>query len=668
MSKFDLNDSYYSIFVKETNEQLESMEHDFIELEAGEYDDEILNNIFRCAHSMKSACAAVEFMEMSQIAHALESLLTKLKNKETEVSSDLMDVLFSTLDELKSMFQALCKGEEYNIDVSSIENRINDYLGKDKNIETASKIQWAENELETGRKIDKSFNIYKIVITIEKQSDFKALKAVMAVKELNKYGTVEYVSPEDYENIEDENFGDTISIIFSTKENSYDFVKKLKSITDVSKVEFDKFIDKIVSKVNKTNKTKESKNEISSIKVDIERINKLINLAGEFVIEKEVLNKISNQLRIRNKRDPLIERLVDSLVHINYIGSELQETILSTRMLPLEYIFNRFPRIVRDLAVKCEKEVELSIEGSETEIDRAMIEMLIDPITHILRNTVDHGIEKPEERKKKGKNETGKVSIKARHQESRVIIDIEDDGNGIDVDLVRKKAVEKNIISKETINQMTETEIIQLIFEPGFSTSETVSEISGRGVGMDVVKSNISNLNGIVEVKTEKDKGTIITIKLPLTLAIIKAILVKEGEFTFAIPISFIIEIERLKGDELENRIYTIADMEVFSWRNQAISVLRLASYFDIELNKLYNKAYVIVVGYSEKRIAIIVDEIYEEQEIVIKSMEEYIGENKLMGLMSGISGASILGDGSFAHVIDIPALSREFYSSRKEH
>lgn len=661
MLKFDLNDSYYSIFVKETNEQLESMEHDFIELESGQYDDEILNNIFRCAHSMKSACAAVECMEMSQIAHALESLLTKLKNKEIEVSNTLMDVLFATLDELKSMFQCLCKGEEYKTDINYIENRINSCLDKSKNSETAHKVIWDEDELKIGREMDKSYNTYKIVITINKQSDFKALKAVMAVKELNKYGTVNHVSPEDYENIDDDNFGNMIIIIFSTKESDYNFIEKLNSIADVNKVEFGKFVD------NKIKKAKESKSEISSIRVDIERINKLINLAGEFVIEKEALNKTSNQLRLRNKRDPLVERLVDSLGHLNYIGSELQETILSTRMLPLEYIFNRFPRIVRDLAVKCEKEVELLIEGSETEIDRAMIEQLIDPITHILRNTVDHGIERPEERKKKGKSEVGRVTIKARHQENRVIIDIEDDGKGIDTKLIKKKAVEKKIISEERSSQMTETEIIQLIFEPGFSTSEIVSEISGRGVGMDVVRSNISNLNGIVDVKTEKDKGTIITMKLPLTLAIIKALLVKEGIYTFAIPISFIVEIIRLKGDELVNRIYSVSNIEVFSWRNQGISVLRLANYFDIELNKVSNKAFVVVVGYSEKRIAIIVDEIYEEQEIVIKSMEEYIGENKLMGLMPGISGASILGDGSFAHVIDIPTLSKEFYSYKKE-
>lgn len=661
MPKFDLNDSYYSIFVKETNEQLEAMEHDFIELEAGQYDDEVLNNIFRCAHSMKSACAAVEFMEMSQVSHALEGLLTKLKNKEIEVSSTLMEVLFLTLDELKSMFQCLCKGEEYKVDINYLESRINSCLDKKNNEDTDCKIKWDEDELKIVREVDIGYSTYKIVITIEKQLAFKALKAVMAVKELKKHGIVKHVSPVDYETLDDENFGNIISILFSTKESDCSFIKKLNSISDVNKVEYDKFVG------NKAKKAKESKKEIASIRVDIERINKLINLAGEFVIEKEALNKISNELRLRDKRDPLVARLVDSLVHLNYIGSELQETILSTRMLPLEYIFNRFPRIVRDLAVKCEKEVELVIEGSETEIDRAMIEQLIDPITHILRNTVDHGIERPEERKKKGKSEQGKVTIKARHEENRVIIDIEDDGNGIDIEGIKRKAVEKKIISEEKSNQMTETEMLQLIFEPGFSTSETVSEISGRGVGMDVVRTNISNLNGIVDIKTEKDKGTKITLKLPLTLAIIKALLVKEGIYTFAIPISFIVEIIRLKSDEIQNKIYSVSDMEVFSWRNQGISVLRLADYFDIELNKGSSKVFVIVVGYSEKRIAIIVDEIFEEQEIVIKSMEEYIGENKLMGLMSGISGASILGDGSFAHVIDIPTLSREFYRYAKK-
>ncbi len=661
MFKFDLNDSYYSIFVKETNEQLESMEQDFIQLESGQYEEEILNSIFRCAHSMKSACAAVEFMEMSQIAHLLESLLTKLKNKEILVSDTLMNVIFLTLDELKNMFQCLCKGEEYKADIKNIENNINSCLNESKNTEVDCKIQWDEKDLNIVKYLDKSYSIYKIVIVIKKQLDFKCLKAIMAVKELNKHGIVNDVSPQDYENLEDDDFGNIISIIFSTKEDNCNFIQKLNSISDITKVEFDKFVDKEIKKI------KESKKEISSIRVDVERINKLINLAGEFVIEKEALNKISHQLKIQNKRDPLVAKLMDSLVHINYIGSELQETILSTRMLSLEYIFSRFPRIVRDLAVKCEKEVELQIEGSETEIDRAMIEQLIDPITHILRNTVDHGIEKPEERKNKGKRVQGKVIIKARHEENRVIIDIEDDGNGIDIGRIKFKALEKKIISEEKINQMSDTEIIQLIFEPGFSTSETISEISGRGVGMDVVRSNINNLNGVVDIKTEKNVGTKITIKLPLTLAIIKALLVKEGIYTFAIPGSFIVEIIRLKGDELFSKIYSLAGVELFSWRNQGISVLRLANYFDIETNNDSNKVFVVVVGYSEKRIAVIVNEIFEEQEIVIKSMEEYIGKNKLMGLLPGISGASILGDGSFAHVIDIPSLSRKFYSYTKK-
>lgn len=660
MSGFDLNDSYYSIFVKETTEQLEIMEHDFIELEAGQYNDELLNNIFRCAHSMKSSCAAIELADMSKVAHSLENLLIKLKNKELSVSKLIMDVLFLTLDELKNIFMYFCKDVEYKADVSSIENRINYLINSSSKNVMNYKIEWNEHELNIGEKIDKSHNKYKIIIVLEKELDFKAIKVVMAVKELNKYGTVNLVSPENYEKLEDEELGNVISIIFSTKEDNNNFITKLNKIKGIRKVEYEKFIEKGIKK------TAPSKKEIFSINVDIERINKLINLAGEFVIEKEALNKISNQLKLQHKRDPLVARLIDSLIHINYIGSELQETILSTRMLPLEYIFNRFPRVIRDLSVKCGKEIELSIKGSETEIDRGMIEQLIDPMTHILRNTVDHGIEKPETRRSKGKKEIGKVTINARHEENRVIIDIADDGKGIDIDAIKKKAIEKKLISEEKINSMTEDEVIDIIFEPGFSTSETVSEVSGRGVGMDVVRSNINRLNGIVEVKTEKDKGTKLTIKLPLTLAIIKALLVKEGIYTFAIPISFIIEIIRLKEGEIKDRIYSMSNIELFSWRDQGISILRLTNYFDIEINKKNNTYFVIVVGYSEKCIAIIVDELFEEQEIVIKSMEEYIGKNKIMGLVQGISGASILGDGSFAHVIDIPSISREFYSYRR--
>lgn len=661
MSGFDLTDSYYSIFIKETTEQLELMEHDFIELEAGQYNDEILNNIFRSAHSMKSSCAAIEFSDMSRVAHSVENVLIKLRNKELLVTTKLMDVLFLTLDELKNMFMYFCESEDYSPDVIGIENTINNFIDSITSSKPeAGSLDFNEKEANILKEMDKTYTKYKLLIFLEKELDFKAIKVVMIVKELNKYGTINLVIPEDYEDLEDQQLNDSITILFSTKEQNDNFITKLKGIKGIKEVQYEKFIEK------EARKNLDSKKEISSINVDIERIDKLINLAGEFVIEKESLNKISNQLRLQYKQDPLISRLIDSIIKINYIGSELQETILSTRMLSLEYVFNRFPRIIRDLSIKCGKEIELSILGSETEIDRGMIEQLIDPMTHILRNTVDHGIEFAEIRKAKGKPPAGQVTINARHEENRVIIEIIDDGQGLNIPAIKKKAIQKNILTEDQINIMSEDEIIDIIFEPGFSTSETVSEISGRGVGMDVLRSNISKLNGIVEVSTEKDKGTKFIIKLPLTLAIIKALLVKEQSFTFAIPISFIVEIIILKEEDIKDRIYSVGTLELFSWRNQGISLIRLADYFDIGQNKENTTYYAIVVGYSERRIAIVVNEIFEEQEIVIKSMEEYIGKNKIMGLVQGISGASILGDGSFAHVLDIPSISREFYMYRR--
>ncbi len=337
----------------------------------------------------------------------------------------------------------------------------------------------------------------------------------------------------------------------------------------------------------------------------------------------------------------------------------MEELVLSTRMLPLESIFDKFPRMVRDLSVKCNKKVNFVIEGKDTGIDRGIIEELVDPLNQILRNSIDHGLETEEERTRYGKPPVGTIRLSANQGENHVVITIQDDGKGIDVDRVREKALDKGLISREESETLSEEAIIRYIFEPGFSTAKEVSEISGRGVGLDVVKSNISRLNGIIDINTMRNEGTTFSIKLPLTLAIIKAMLIKEGTCTFAIPVASIVEIIRLKGREHMELIHDTGKNEVFSWRDHAIPLIRMGTYFELDSAAGLDKRFIIVVGNGERKISLMVEQVLGEQEIVIKSMGDFVGEDKLLGDMQGVSGVSILGDGSFAQIVDIAAMIR---------
>jgi len=417
-----------------------------------------------------------------------------------------------------------------------------------------------------------------------------------------------------------------------------------------------------VAPVNLTNHNEEK----STIRVSAQKVNQLINLVGELIIDKEALNKLSKNLKVKYKKDSDVNRLLDVFLHIQYLSSELQELALSTRMIPLEHIFNKFPRMVRDLSTKCNKSVRFEIEGKETGIDRGIIEELVDPITHLLRNAVDHGMDDVETRVMRGKPAMDLIQLTAGHGENNVIISLSDDGNGIDIEKIKRKYLKDGRMTQEESDLLCDQDWLHMIFNPGFSTAEKVSDISGRGVGLDVVKSNISKLGGMIDIQTELGKGTTFSIKLPLTLAIIKAMLIKEGVCTFAVPLASIIEIIRIKGKQDEALIYQVPNHEVFSWRDQVLPLVRLSRFFDIQPENKKVKSHVLVVGHGEKRIALLVDQIMGEQEIVIKSIGDFIGPEKIFGELRGIAGVSILGDGSFAQIIDIAEISRGEYNLRR--
>lgn len=477
----------------------------------------------------------------------------------------------------------------------------------------------------------------------------------------------------------DEMFAGAIVYILITRQMQQDIMASLKQISQIDSVHVEyitnlnlnTFVEgKVVPRVEKdkdhqkdTLKAKEitgvpeTKLQVAqTVRVDVERLEGLLNLVGELIIDNTRLHSISVKLGEQLKNNSDINVLNDIANHLNMVISDLQEGMMKTRMLPIEHLFGRFPRMIRDLAQKSGKSIELVIEGKETELDRTLIEVISDPLIHILRNSADHGLEAPEERAAMGKPRKGTIVLRASHQGNMIVITIADDGRGIDAHKVKEMAVRKGFASAEEVAHMSEKELVLLIFRSGVSTAQQVSDLSGRGVGMDIVKSHIEKLNGVIDIETTPNEGTVVTIKVPLTLAIIRSLLIKLGTSTFAVPLVNVIEIFRLKTSD----ILTVQGKEVCKFRNQVLPLVRLHSRLQVEeaQDAAQDRLFVVIVGLADKRVCLIVDQTIGNQEIVIKSLGNYIGN------VSYIAGSTILGDGHVAHILDVGSIAREAGSS----
>jgi two-component system chemotaxis sensor kinase CheA len=382
-----------------------------------------------------------------------------------------------------------------------------------------------------------------------------------------------------------------------------------------------------------------------TVRVDVTRLDALMNLIGELVIDRTRIAQIGSELRSKFS-DPNIDALEETVSHIARITSDLQDQIMKARMMPIETVFNRFPRVVRDLAQKLGKDVKLELVGGETELDRSVIEVIGDPLLHILRNSVDHGLEDPDTREQLGKPRQGRVLVKACHQDNHIVIEISDDGRGIDAERIRKKAVEKGLLTKDQAERMTEREALQYIFSSGFSTAAEVSEVSGRGVGMDIVRSNLQRLGGLIDLETEVGKGSRFVLRLPLTLAIIRGLLTNVGEQVIVLPLGSVVETLLVEAASIQS----VNRNEVIVLRGQTLPLVRLNEMFAIHSREdsTEDGQYVVVVGLAERRIGLAVDGLVGEKEVVIKSLSRFCGE------VPGISGATILGDGNVALIADV--------------
>ena len=670
---------YMSMFLEESLDNLQTLNESLLELEQNPEDIDKVNEIFRVAHTIKGMAATMGFNDLAELTHKMEDVLSEFREGELSVTQDVVTVLFDCLDTLEKMVDLVQEGSDEKVDIEGIMAKLADIkengnkkpeenngaANDDVKVSTTDPIGLELNEYDTSvikQAEEKGFNAIEIKVTLSENTLLKSARAFLIVKDLEDHGEILKSVPST-QDIENEEFDLELKFVLVTKNTVDEILAVVNGISEVEKVEAalveleevevqPKEAEAKVEKkeeakpaekkaeapkkapAKKPQHKKEMKKAHQSVRVDLERIDNLMNMVSELVIYRTRLEQIVTTHKS--------QELNETLEQVGRTTSDLQDLVMKIRMLPLDTVFNRFPRMIRDISVELNKEINFVIEGAETELDRTVIDEIGEPLIHLLRNAADHGVETKEERIAAGKSPVGTVKLVAYQEGTKALIKVMDDGAGINVEKVKAKAEQKGINTEG----LSDADIKNLIFAQGFSTNEVVTDISGRGVGMDVVKTKISALGGTVDVISEEGKGSTFIIKLPLTLQIIQALLVKVGEETLAISLGFIDRVIDYK----EENIKRSNGKEVIVYREDVIPLVRLNETLDIESSKT-DKKFVIIVNVGDKTIGLLVDALCGQQEIVIKPLGK-----TLKGLDQYI-GATILGNGLVTLILDIGAL-----------
>ena len=677
MAEFDLS-AYLGVFLDEVEEQLQILDTEILRLEKDPRNIDTIQNIFRAAHTLKGSSASMGFEKMKEYTHHLENIFEQIRQQKLNVTQALINVIFEGIDLIKLLKDAIIDGTLEEIDILPFIKQLGDFEQLNDVVEidetivnhasTYSLEDYQSNVLSKGFEL--GHNAFEIAIRLVDEALMKSVRALIIQNNLSETGDIiaTFPSVEEIEN--DEQFDGDMVFILLTLQTKEDILAEVNRMSEVAYATVKELlkpafagIETIPSNHENTNASEEKaaqpKAKVSStVRVDVERLEHLMNLVGELVIDQTRLVDVRGRFAEKETdSESEFEVLDDVTNHLSRVISELQEGMMKTRMLPIEQLFNRFPRMVRDTAMKANKEIDFVMQGKETELDRTLIEEISDPIIHLLRNAIDHGIESPEERLSLGKPVEGRVVLRAAHEENHVVISITDDGKGIDPEKIKKASIEKGMITEAEAKKLNDKDAMFLIFKSGISTAEKITDISGRGVGMDIVKSHIEKLKGIIDIESTVGKGTVFTIKLPLTLAIIRSLLVKFGEKTFAIPLVNVLEIVRLNKSEIQ----MVKDQEVGMVRGGVLPLVRMKERLGIqstnEALESKKREFVIIVGIADKRIGIIADKTIGNQEIVIKSLGSYIGSPPYL------SGATIMGDGSVALILDVSSIVHEYGS-----
>jgi two-component system chemotaxis sensor kinase CheA len=673
---------YREVFLEELEEQLQLMDEEILKLEqAGS--DEVVQSLFRAAHTLKGSSAVMGYEDMKQVTHHMEHLLDLVRSKKMAVTGSLTELLFQSLDCLKLLRNDIVRNDESTTDISKCVRELQLFAETPFAETPFAETPLAEFPAELPHQTKAAFpafpvlnlstrltaqeaqengnNVLWIHVRISSECLIKGARAYVIHSKLSEWGEVLLTSP-DLDNINDQVSDQSMVITFlyagtHQAEDIHALVTDLMEVTEVqvealeiremeliNAQEVPPASDKSVqSDRQQTDKVKSSQ----TIRVSVERLDLMMNLVGELVIDQTRIHQVERTQK-RRFVDESVSELADIADHLSRIIGDLQESVMKARMLPIEQLFNRFPRMIRDLSRDLGKDLELIMEGKDTELDRTLIEEIADPLIHLIRNAVDHGLEIPKIRELAGKKPKGTLLIRAAHEDNQVVIYVEDDGAGIDPAKMKSSALKKGIITAEEAEKLSDREAIELIFRPGFSTAQTVSDVSGRGVGMDIVRSHIEKINGLIDIDTKLGQGTRFQIKLPLTLAIIVGLLVKLQNQTFIIPMSNIAEIIRVTEDDIKN----VQGRPVILLRQKVIPVVWLHDQLGVNRGIVKKKAFpLVIVGSAERRVALVVDDLIGNQEIVIKSLGSYLGK------VDGIAGATILGNGGVALILEISAL-----------
>lgn len=676
---------YLDVFLEESKEHLVNLNEKLLELEKNPQDLSSLNEIFRAAHTLKGMSSTMGFNDMADLTHHMEDVLSELKEGLIRVESAVIDILFDCFDRLQIMVGNIQSGQSpvNNTDLIEMLNKVKqgtlttpspqavtDLTGISK--EQASAIseqssimpfKFNQYDLTVLREVQtRGLNAYYVSINVAPDCLMKSVRSFMVFKTLEADGEVIKTCPSAQE-LDEGRFDDQFHLVLVNSLDEETIRQRIEAISEVEVdvirlINLDDLYDlnhevpgeispknfrspEIVSTPDKLSEEGTRSHKVKqTVRVDIERLDNLMNLVGELVISKGQLEQIGLTQHHTDLND-VIEQL-------ERITNDLQSVVMNVRMVPIEQVFNRFPRMVRDLAKELGKDIEFIIEGKETELDRTVIDEIGDPLVHLLRNAVDHGIEYPQIRRQNGKPSTGLVRLVARHEGNNVFIEVTDDGGGFDLETIRAKALEKGLASPQDLSSMTPGQVTDLLFRPGFSTAQNVTDVSGRGVGLDVVKNKIESLNGEIQVDTVLGQGTTFKIRLPLTLAIIQALLVKVGNETFAIPLSSVDETTMIKKSDLK----MIQSQEVVVLRGKVLPLVYARRLLESpEQGIAEEEMYVVVVRKGDKQLGIIVDSLIGQQEIVIKSL------GKLLIGIPGVAGATILGDGAVSLILDVGTL-----------
>ncbi len=720
-------------FMEEVRELLETLNQKLLELEESPHDQDVINEIFRLTHSVKSEAALVGFKNISIIAHKMEDIFEKVRRNVLIVNKSIMDSLFSAFDRIMHLLNSAQNGiDEGSIDIIDVVNPLLEILNEKKaeagsftkpkeekkqsdpnasestvlafsvkKLDSIGSVEFTDiekNQIEEG--IAKGHKFYKVDFHIEDECDMRYPRAYLVYNNFENSGTVIKSIPDILNETNDEKFN-SITLFLLTGSN-VDMLKSCADVDQVDKLDMYEISSKAINdKLNmdeaqETNtvseKDIESAEEIErkwaeemmknssseladndgtniiniadikkeaktatekiaqkqTIRVDIERLDELLNLVGELIINRSRFIQITENVHENVSFQDLKTELEDATNELERISDQMQMKMMQARMVPIGNVFSKFPRMVRDLANTLHKNLHLDIIGETTEIDRTVIEHLADPLTHLIRNSVDHGVESPEEREKKGKSREGKILLRAYQEGSNIYIEVSDDGKGIDIEAVKAKAVENGLVTQAQISTLPLHEILNFIFEPGFSTKKEITNVSGRGVGMDVVKTQLEKLRGRIDITTKIGEGSKFTIVLPLTTTIVEALLVNVDRNIFAIPISVVEETLKVHINEIKD----FDDYQIYNLRNETLAVINLSDLVGMKRKvNSTNEVFIVVISFERRRIGLVVNDLMGEQDIVIKGLDDVLKNNE------GVAGAAVLGDGRIALILDTSTL-----------